>query len=87
MIDASIQGFSDTRVGQIGIEWQPQTQFEDLSLFAVGGVGSDDLEYAMAGVKFYFGGSDKSLKLRHREDDPVNSLIGAAAGLNNAITQ
>lgn len=87
MIDASVQGFSDTRVGQIGIEWQPQTQFEGLSLFAVGGVGSDDLDYAMAGVKFYFGGTDKSLKLRHREDDPINSLIGAASGLNNAITK
>mgnify|MGYP003674096818 FL=1 len=87
MIDVSGQGFSDSRVGQIGLEWQPQTMIDGLSFFAVGGAGSDDLDYGMVGVKWYFGGSDKSLKLRHREDDPINSLIGAASGLNNAIVQ
>ncbi|MBU0499563.1 MAG: 2-oxoacid:acceptor oxidoreductase family protein [Gammaproteobacteria bacterium] len=39
---------------------------------------------AIVGVRFYFGES-KSLKQRHREDDPVNplfnSLMGAANGL------
>ncbi|MBL1142738.1 MAG: hypothetical protein HND53_11975 [Proteobacteria bacterium] len=87
MIDLSDSGFSDSRVGQIGIEWQPQTQFEGLSLFAVGGIGSDDLDYGLAGVRLYFGAGDKSLKRRHREDDPINSLMGAAAGLNKAISK
>ncbi len=86
LLELSGQGFSDTRVGQIGLEWQPVMEVKGLTVFAVGGFGSDDLDYALAGVRWYFGGSDKSLKLRHREDDPVNSLIGAATVLNNAIT-
>ena len=40
-----------------------------------------------AGVKFYFGAGDKSLKCRHREYDPINSLMGAAVGLDNATQQ
>jgi hypothetical protein len=32
--------------------------------------GSDDYVSVMGGLRFYFGAEDKSLKARHREDDP-----------------
>jgi hypothetical protein len=45
-----------------------------LSLYAqVGGSQSNSLT-SFAGLRFYFGGSDKTLILRHREDDPEAAL-------------
>jgi len=85
VIDLSGHAFSSTRVGGLGIEWRPQTTVKGLSLFAFGGVGNNNIDYAMAGVRIYFGGEDKTLQARHREDDPVNLLINAAASLNEAI--
>lgn len=62
MIDLSGSVFSDKRIGQIGFEYQPETMMKGLSFFAVGDIGSDDLDYGLAGVKLYFGAGDKSLK-------------------------
>ncbi len=57
-----------------------------VSLSLKGQVGEDDFKSLTAGVSFYFGGNDptKSLKRRHREDDPRNRVLdifgaGAAA--------
>lgn len=41
-----------------------------VSLFAVGAVGDRDYATVFGGVRVYFGGPDKSLIRRHREDDP-----------------
>ena len=51
-----------------------------LSGFVEGRVGSD---YGMvwAGFRMYFGGGDKSLIRRHREDDPGNATTDAADDL------
>lgn len=87
MVDLSGFAFSDNRVGQIGFEYQPQKLMDGLSFFAVGDIGSDDLDYGLAGLKLYFGAGNKSLKRRHREDDPINSLIGVVTELNGAIQQ
>jgi len=55
------------------------------SLFAEGRIGEDDYKAAWAGVRVYFGQSDKSLIRRQREDDPSlwepDTLFGIAAGL------
>jgi hypothetical protein len=57
-----------------------------VSLNVKGEVGEDSFAAVTAGVSFYFGGDDasKSLKRRHREDDPRNRVLdifgaGAAA--------
>jgi hypothetical protein len=44
-------------------------------------VGSDDYVSVMGGLRFYFGAEDKSLKARHREDDPGSffNLLARAA--------
>ena len=56
------------------------------SVFAEGRVGEDDYKAAWAGVRLYFGQTDKSLIRRHREDDPnlwePDTLFGIAAGLS-----
>jgi hypothetical protein len=52
-----------------------QTPVSGLALFVTGGVGDADYYHLMAGVRYYFGaGSSKSLKDRHRQDDPPSTL-------------
>ena len=41
-----------------------------LSLTVDGQLGEDGYTSVMAGLSLYFGGEDKSLIRRHREDDP-----------------
>lgn len=60
--------FLDIDAGAVGFELQ--TGFIPASVFVDGMAGSDDYVSVMGGLRFYFGGDDKSLKARHREDDP-----------------
>ena len=72
----------DFNSGVINGEWQLSSM--PLSLTAEAEFGEDSYMAVTAGVKFYFGGSEKSLIDRHRQDDPVDGLfdfIGAAAGI------
>ncbi len=65
-------------LGTAGVEWAPAIEsFNGLSLFADAAVGEDDYASASLGVRFYFG-QGTSLKERHRFDDPVDNLPGAA---------
>jgi hypothetical protein len=75
----SIAGFESAH---IGLEWQMGEVGLPLSLTADLRAGEDDLFSATAGFKFYFGGEDKSLIRRHREDDPRNRSLDlfSAAG-------
>lgn len=57
-----------------GAEWQPSGTH--MSLFADASVGADSQWSALGGVKVYFGGEQKSLIRRHREDDPDSLLPG-----------
>jgi hypothetical protein len=41
------------------------------SAFVEGRIGTEDFEGVWAGLRFYFGGKDKPLIRRHREDDPI----------------
>jgi hypothetical protein len=61
----------DNGLVQEEIEWQ--TPMDGLSLFANLAQGENDYDHALAGIRYYFG-KQKSLKLRHREDDPPNIL-------------
>jgi len=62
--------------GRAGVEYQPELNgSRSTSVFVSGGAGSDDSYSVTAGVRLYFG-PEKTLILRHREDDPV-----AVAGL------
>ena len=53
-----------------GLEWFMGDTGLPASLTVNGQLGEDGFTSIMAGVSLYFGGEDKSLIRRHREDDP-----------------
>ncbi|MCW5771202.1 MAG: hypothetical protein KIT16_06165 [Rhodospirillaceae bacterium] len=58
-------------MAHFGIEYQPaMSSLPGLAFFADGGVGTRNYYRALMGVRYYFG-DVKSLKRRHREDDPM----------------
>jgi opacity protein-like surface antigen len=61
--------FLNVDAGALGVEFQPGLGYP-VSLFADAMIGSDDYTSIMGGIRIYFGGDDKSLMARHREDDP-----------------
>ena len=61
----------DNGLVQCQIEYQ--TPLNGMSLFADVAQGNDDYDHALLGIRYYFG-KQKSLKLRHRQDDPPNVL-------------
>ncbi|MCM8781760.1 MAG: hypothetical protein NC828_01735 [Candidatus Omnitrophica bacterium] len=70
--------------GVIGIEYMPRLKiFSGLTLFARGSWGENNFHSVTAGVKYYFG-KGKTLKQKHREDDPENiaftGLVMASQG-------
>jgi hypothetical protein len=65
---SSVAGF---QAGRAGLEWfMADTVNLPVSLTLDGQVGEDGFTSIMAGLSLYFGGEDKSLIRRHREDDP-----------------
>jgi hypothetical protein len=70
-ISGGYRRFLDIDAGAIGFEFQPGLGFP-VSLFADAMLGSDDYTSIMGGIRIYFGGEDKSLMSRHREDDPAH---------------
>jgi hypothetical protein len=68
----SVAGFESA---QASMEWQLGESGLPLSLTGDVRMGEDDFLTATVGVKFYFGGEDKSLIRRHREDDPRNRSL------------
>ena len=56
--------------GSIGFEFKPESL--PGSVFVDAMAGSDSYVSIMGGLRLQFGGDDKSLKARHREDDPDN---------------
>lgn len=61
-----------------------QTALNGLSLFAGGAIGEDNYELFLGGLRFYFG-EEKTLMLRHREDDPFNPVFNTLNASLNAI--
>ena len=51
-----------------------QTPLRGVSLYADFGQGDNNYDHALVGLRYYFGEKDKSLKNRHRQDDPANML-------------
>ena len=61
----------DVDAARISAEYLTTALDTPVSLFAEGTFGEDDYASVMGGVRFYLGGSSKSLMQRHREDDPT----------------
>jgi hypothetical protein len=56
-----------------------QTPIKGLAVFGDIGFGDNDFFQLLGGMRYYFGGK-KTLKARHREDDPENFLNGSTGG-------
>ena len=64
---STVAGFES---GHAGLEWFMGDTGIPASLTLDGQLGEDGFGSVMAGLSLYFGGEDKSLIRRHREDDP-----------------
>lgn len=78
-IAAGYRHFLSTDAGIASMEWQPEGLGVPVSLFVEGQVGSNDYASVFGGFRLHFGAGDKSLKRRHREDDPGNLLMNLLA--------
>jgi hypothetical protein len=76
----AIAGFESAHAG---LEWYLGDHGLPVSFTLDGRLGENGFGSIMAGFSFYFGGEEKSLIRRHREDDPHNrslDIFAAAAG-------
>ncbi|MFO1034841.1 MAG: hypothetical protein U1E15_12490 [Hyphomicrobiales bacterium] len=68
--------------GIASAEWQMDSM--PLSLTLEGQMGENGYQSATVGLKFYFGGEQKTLIRRHREDDPTDGLFNNQGGAATA---
>lgn len=62
--------------GLVNLEYMPAPNaLPGLTLFADGGWGNEGYHSVMGGIRYYFGGTGKTLKAKHREDDPPNQAL------------
>lgn len=59
--------------GMVQGQLEYQTPLNGISFFADIAQGDNNYDHALVGLRYYFG-QEKSLKLRHRQDDPPNIL-------------
>ena len=84
--EIGVNGSSNDRVGRFAFEYAPTDLLGNRSsLFFDAGFGTDRFDYALTGIRIYFGESDKSLKRRHREDDPINTAITSITQSQEAV--
>ena len=79
---SSIANFETAHVG---LEWMMSDIGLPLSFTADARIGEDDFIALRAGISFYFGGEDKSLIRRHREDDPRNRSLDIFSAAGDAL--
>ncbi len=71
-LSAGYLRFLDVSAATFGAEYQIQDM--PTSLFVSGQFGGKGHRKVLAGVRYYFGGAQKALIRRDREDDPLNFL-------------
>ena len=88
LVKAGIEHSFNTTAAFAGVEAAFSSSQIATSLFAEASFSESETT-AMAGIRFYFGQQGKSLKRRHREDDPDVNLFdnfGALGSCLNGIT-
>jgi hypothetical protein len=81
ILSSRVSGFSNVRTIQIGSEYRPKSHSRT-TFYADIGTDNDHNEFALAGIRFSFGGTGKTIKDRDRQDDPINivsSLMSSSA--------
>lgn len=74
-ISAGYRHYLSIDAATAGLEWQPNQVGIPMTLFVEGQVGNKSYTSVSAGFRIHFGAPNKSLKQRHREDDPSNSIM------------
>ena len=79
---------ADFKTAHVGAEYLLAGQGLPISLKLDGQIGDNNFYSATAGISFYFGGPNKDLIRRHREDDPPNGVLSlfSAGGVNLGFT-
>ncbi len=78
---STVAGFKSAHAG---MEWQLDST--PVSFKLDGRLGDDGFAAATAGLTLYFGGTEKSLIRRHREDDPRNRSLDIFNAAGSALT-
>lgn len=78
-VNVGFRRYLDLNLFSAGGEWQPEWDGLPVSFYVEGQFGEQDYASVFGGIRFYFGGPDKSLIRRHREDDPANKLFNMLA--------
>ncbi len=78
---STVAGFKSAHAG---LEWQMEST--PISFKLDGRIGDNGFAAATAGLTFYFGGTEKSLMRRHREDDPRNRSLDIFNAGGSALT-
>jgi hypothetical protein len=78
-VNVGFRRYLDLNLFSAGAEWQPEWDGLPVSFYVEGQMGEQDYATIFGGIRFYFGGPEKSLIRRHREDDPSNKLFNMLA--------
>lgn len=81
-LKATVDVHGDRRLFGVGAEWQAGPGWA----MVVEGGTADGNDYLLAGARLYFG-KNKSLRGRHREDDPENPLLNALMAIKHALDE
>ena len=78
---------ADFKTAHVGAEYLLSDHGLPVSLKLDGKIGDNNFYSATAGIAFYFGGPNKDLIRRHREDDPPNGVLSLfnAGGVNLGV--
>jgi len=85
MINASTERATSDMSNKFTVEWQPQfAGVPGLALFASTEVAAHNYDSTIIGARYYFG-TNKSLKNRHRMDDPESLVPDGSDLLTDAV--
>lgn len=85
-IDFGVLHHIDNTQFAVGAEFMKETDTGFASaVFVDASFGEDNTTYVGAGIRLYFGNSAKSLKQRHREDDPKTRLNDNTAAIGTCV--
>jgi len=85
MVDASSERAATVMMNKFTVEWQPQSfNAPGLAFFASTSVGGHNYDSTVIGARYYFG-TNKTLKARHRTDDPESLVPDGSNVLVNQV--
>ena len=84
MFKLGVKDVMDFKTAHLGLEYMISDSMP-VSFTLDGKIGDSNYRAVDVGLKFYFGGPDKSLIRRHREDDPPNRIFDVFNGAGNAF--